>query len=75
MADGDNFTLGGNNAANATTRLDRSGISGNDAFFVRNNNGFAISATGTVTPTASGTGVYGCFRASGMRKASPGVHG
>jgi hypothetical protein len=75
MADGGNFILGSNNTADSTTRLERSGISGNDAVFVRNNNGYGIVATGTVTPTASGTGIYGFSRAFGFMIASPGVHG
>jgi hypothetical protein len=75
MADGGNFVLGRDNAASAPTRLVRSGVAGNDAVVVQNNNGFGISGTGTVTPTASGTGVYGFSRASGDLTASPGVHG
>jgi len=75
MADGGNLVLGSNNAADATTRLERGGISSNDAVFVQNNNGYGISSTGTVTPTASGTGVYGFSRAFGDMTASPGVHG
>jgi hypothetical protein len=79
MADGGNFILGGNNTANATTRLERGGIAGNDAVFVQNNNGFGISGIGTRTPTSRGDGVYGFSRTagdpSGDLTASPGVHG
>jgi hypothetical protein len=79
MADGGNFILGSNNAANATTRLERDGIAGNDAVVVQNNNGFGISGTGTRTPTSRGDGVYGFSRTAGDPlgdlTASPGVHG
>ena len=76
MADGGNFILGRNNATNATTRLVRAGNAGNDADSVENSNGFGISGTGTVTPTAArGVGVYGFSRASGDMTASPGVYG
>jgi hypothetical protein len=76
MADGGNFILGRNNAADATTRLERGGIAGNDAVSVQNNNGFGISGTGTVTPTAPrGVGVYGFSRAAGNLTASAGVYG
>lgn len=76
MADGGNFILGRNNASNATTRLVRNGGAGNDAFSVENSNGFGISGTGTVTPTAArAVGLYGFSRASGDLTAGPGVYG